>query len=107
MGIVADFGELLVHQISWEQRVSVDSYGKASFGAAIVFTARIDYKRRNFVNAQGQIILTRGTVVIGGTPLVQPGDRITLPDGSTPPILDASTVDDLEGVAYHTEVTFG
>jgi hypothetical protein len=45
--------------------------------------------------------------VIGGTPLVQPGDRITLPNGSQPPILDASTTDDFEGVPYYTEVMFG
>ena len=73
----------------------------------MTYTARVDYKRRNYVNAAGQVVATRGLVIIGGTPNVQPGDRITLPDGSQPKILDASTVDDLAGVPYHTEVSFG
>ena len=107
MPILDDFAAELVHVITWSKLTGRDAYGKPVYAAPVSYTARVDFERRNWTNAEGVVVSTRGTVVIGGTPLVQPGDRIILPDGSMPPIMDASTTDDMEGVPYYTEVAFG
>ena len=107
MAILTDFADLLPHPISWEQRSSVDAYGTPTYSSAQSFNSRVDFRRRSFVNPLGQLIGTTGSIVVGGTPIIQPGDRITLPNGAQPPILDASVVDDENGVPYCTLVTLG
>jgi hypothetical protein len=107
MAILADFADLLPHDITWEERTGQDSYGKPTYAAAVAFKARVDYRRRNFVNAQGRIIETRGEVIVGGTPAIDPEDKVTIPGGEAPQIMDAFVVDDDAGVPYYTHVIFG
>jgi hypothetical protein len=107
MGILADFADLLPHLITWERVASVSDDGTPTYDPAQSFTARVDYKRSSLVTTQGDLIGTRGSVIVGGTPIVRPGDRITLPDGSQPPILDAAVTDDEVGVPYVTIITLG
>jgi len=107
MAILADFADLLPHRIIWERTTSVSDDGTSTYAAAQTFSARVDFKRSSLVNTQGGLVGTRGSVIVGGTPAIRPSDRITLPDGSQPPILDASVIDDDAGIPYCTMVTIG
>jgi hypothetical protein len=107
MPILDDFADMLPHQVIWERRLGADEYGTPTFDLPLTFSARVDYKLANFISVTGQLMAIRGTVIVGGTPTIRPEDRVTLHDGSQPPILDAAVVDDFEGVPYYTSVTFG
>lgn len=107
MAILDDFADMLPHDITWRKRTGQDAYGKPTYAAAVAFKARVDYRRRNFMNPSGQMVETRGEVIVGGTPPIEPVDEVTIPGGDIPQIMDAYVVDDIEGVPYYTHVIFG
>jgi hypothetical protein len=88
---------------------SVDGEGTSTPGPPKSYPARIERKSRLVMNAAGQMVQQAGVVFIGGPviPLVSNRDRMTLPDGTTPPIIVANRMDDQFGVPHHVEISFG
>lgn len=87
---VSDWLDLMPATVTYEAVASRDEYGKpATYSAAVSYRARVSYTTRRVINrANGQDAVSSTTVWLNGNiPSMQPDDRITLPDGSTPKIL--------------------
>lgn len=103
--------------VSFERCMGSDGYGTITFAAAVPLRAIVDWTQKPVRTAQGIMTTTRATVtlldvaalsaVTGGLG-VQDEDRITLPDGSTGPILDiGGFIDRVTGEPVATEVMLG
>jgi len=83
-----------------------NAYGDASYASsATTYVARVEGKQHEVVDTRGQDVLARGMVFIGptstgGLPAVKVQDKVTLPDGTTPPLLAVDTVRDRDGVNH-------
>jgi len=100
---VSPFADLMVHTITLERRVSVDQYGSATFGAGTHFKCRVVGQERFTRGAGGQEVVSTTTIYILGDNNIQSVDRITLPDGTQPPIIAVRTYPDEFGT-HHQEV---
>jgi hypothetical protein len=105
---VSDFLDLMPATVTFAHVTGRDGYGKASFGIAASYRARVVYKMIRTSNIfTGQDAVADGEVWLAGT--VTPSDmdeRITLPDGSTPKILNWEQFSDGDG-PHHTVIHFG
>ncbi len=101
-----DFGDLMIDTVSHARPISRDGYGKSTFGADSMFLARITHGYRAIRSATGNFNMSRGIVWIINAPTINADDRLTLPDGDTPPILNIARFFDDSG-AHHTKVYFG
>jgi len=93
-------------------------YGDATYAAAVDHLALVSKRVRERRRADGSIVVTMAKVTFlrpveangtaGRQEPVDPRDRITLPDGSTGPIVDAAgLVDPDTGAPYQTSVWLG
>lgn len=83
--------------------------GAGTFGTAVTYACRIEWKQSRVVDAQGEARLSQGRVIIAGIQSVGVRDRLTLPSGHTPltpPILAVEKSPDPFGVAASTVVYF-
>jgi hypothetical protein len=95
---------MLVHTISHAAWLSQDGYGAPTFGTPVLRPARVEPQVRRITNAQGQERVSRALVFLDGEVVLDLRDRLTLPDGTVPPIqridtltdADTATVDHLE-----------
>jgi hypothetical protein len=85
---------------------SRDSYGKPTFGTSTSHKAHIVNQVRMLGNPFGEDLVGKGTVYIFGTTTATNESILTLPDGSTPPILDVTQRYDETG-RHHDEIIFG
>jgi hypothetical protein len=105
---VSDFLDLMPDTVTYQAVTSRDIYGKPSYGAASSYRARVIYKTmRTTSMTSGQEVLAAGCVWLAAT-LAPPDidDRITLPNGGLPKILNYERFTD-EGGVHHTKVLFG
>lgn len=104
---VSDWLDLMPDTVSYEPLASRDGEAKPSFGTLVSYRARVVYKEiRTSNRASGQDAIGAGEVWFAGvlTPTID--DRITLPGGAQPNILNWSTYTDEDG-PHHTKVIFG
>lgn len=105
--MLSDLAPLFGATIQHAPATGFNAYGEpASFGPATPYAARVVYRARQIRDAKGQRTISRGEVWIAGTPAVGLNDTITLPDGSTPPILSVELLTDENGPS-HAHVYFG
>lgn len=90
--------------ITHAARSSYDGYGKAAYGTAVSRNALIVRKHVKRTSVMGNEIVSRTQVVILDQVSVAITDRITLPDGTYPPILDVESPLDGDGNPYMTVV---
>lgn len=105
---VSDFLDLMPDTVTYTPVASRDQYGKPTFGTARTYRARVVYKTiRTSSMVSGQETIAAGEVWLAGT-LAPPDvdDKITLPNGATPIILNFERFTDDEGV-HHTKILFG
>jgi hypothetical protein len=105
---VSDFLDLMPDTVTYRAVTSRDNYGLPSYGSASSYRARVVYKTlRTTSMSSGQEVLAAGEVWLAGTPSPPDiDDKITLPDGSTPKILNFERFTDEAGV-HHTKILFG
>ncbi len=103
---VSDYHDLMPDTVTHKVMTGRDAYQKPTFGAGTDFKARVLFRQRWVRAADGTEKLSRGTVWIGATPVIDPEDEITLPDGSTPPILVVERIPDEKGI-HHVKIFFG
>lgn len=83
---------------------TVNDYGTPSYSAASTFDAVVEDVVRLVTAPDGREEVSRTTVyVLSSSAAVGVQDRITLPNGATPRILNVATLDDDEG-QHHVEV---
>ena len=93
---------------------STDSYnavGDKTYTTGKTYSARVVYGLHQVVDASGREVTAAGKIYIGqsstgGLPSVTPNCKVTLPDDSTPPIINVSRYGDelTTGTDYHHEV---
>jgi len=103
---VTDWKDLFPHTVTVASVLSRDKYGGPTYGSGIDYSARVLYKNVRTTDARGVEVLAKGVVWIQGTPSIGLDDKITLPDGTTPPILNVQMVPDERGT-HHVKVYFG
>lgn len=103
---VSDWLPLMPDTLYHTEFTGRSDYGKPTYGSAVSYRCRVVYKTKNVRDKQGNIVVARGTVWIAGTPTISPEDQITLPDGTTPPILSADLFTDDTG-NHHVRCYFG
>jgi len=104
---VSDWADLMPHTVTYAVPSSRDAYGKITFATGVTYQARVVYKQTRIVNRMnGQDSIATGQVWLHAAILPSIDARLTLPDGSTPIILNWETFPDEDG-NHHTKVYFG
>jgi hypothetical protein len=103
--------------VTYERSLGDNGYGAINYAPPIEMKALVDWKQRMVRTAAGQLTVTRATVTfLDVNTLLQvteykglnDEDKITLPDGTTGPILDmGGFVDPGTGIPYATEAMIG
>lgn len=97
MPIERDFLALMPHQVTIQRFTGRDLFGQPQYGPPEVYRARVVGKQRLVRSRDGTEKVSATQVYVFGAPAVSVEDRITLPDGSQPPILAVSRVPDETG----------
>jgi len=76
--------------------------GKKSFGEAEAVSARVDYRQvekkvMSKGTAKGELHISTAQIMMEGDQSITLNDRITLPDGTKPPILAIEKIPDVSG----------
>lgn len=103
---VGDWNDLMPHTITVAELSGRDGYGAPAYGSEASYTARVIYKPTKVRGPEGNDVVAKGLVWISGTPTIDTEDRLTLPDGSTPPIMAVDRIPDEDG-EHHVKVYFG
>lgn len=102
-----DFLPLMLQTITVQHQSAVDKYGKPSWGSSDSYRCRIMNTERMVRDSEGREIVEAGRAVVWGVVSgVSVKDRIVLPDGSTPPVVTVSTMQDTTG-DHHSVIGFG
>ena len=93
--------DLMPAEVVVETYISSDSYAKPVFATpSNTYRARVVYKTRRMLSPSGEVIVSRGIVWLATVDPVSDKDRITLPDGTQPLILNVDQVPDENGPLY-------
>lgn len=104
---ISDWEDMMPQVVTYEAPASRNEYGAITFAAAVSYRARVVYKQTRIVNRiNGQDSIATGQVWLAGAIRPSIDARITLPDGSTPIILNWEMFPDEEG-DHHTKLYFG
>jgi len=103
--------------VSYERFTGQDGFGDKTYAAAVDLKAIVDWKQTQVRTTTGLLTVSRAAVTFldidalvaatGGAGIGD-DDKITLPDGTTGPILDmAGFIDAVTGIPVATEVFLG
>ena len=74
-----------------------DRYSQSSYSPDVEYVAFIENKQRIIRDVAGREVVSNATIYLDRVVRLTLNDRITLEDGSTPPIVSAQTFDDEYG----------
>jgi len=103
---VNDFLDMMPATIIHSPFVSRDSYGQPTYGSSTNYRARIVYKDTIIRGVDGSELVSRQQCWVNGTPSIRPTDKVTLPDGTSPPIFNVEKFSDESG-DHHVKIFFG
>jgi hypothetical protein len=97
-----DLLELMPFTITIASVTSVDKFNKRTYGSAVSYRCRIVARMEQVVTedgrqAQSSHILWVAPPASGVIPNLRPNCKLTLPDGTTPPVLAIETYPDEDG----------
>lgn len=103
--------------VTFERDLGTDAYGTKAYGTVVSLRAIVDWRQKQVRTPTGILSVSRASVMFldiaalvaatGGTG-ISDNDKITLPDGTTGPILDLSGfIDAGTGQPLATEVFLG
>jgi hypothetical protein len=93
--------------VSHAAYLSRNEYGVPTYEAAVDRPALVEMKSRWLRRTEGSEIVARATVTILENVTVTVLDKITLPDGSTGPILDVQGLADPVSGLFYAQVFLG
>ena len=100
--------DLMPHTIRVSKLTSTDRYGKPSFGSWTPVRCLIAAEQRLVRATDGQQVLTSSVAYCySPTFAITVRDKVELPDGTTPPLLNVSTDSDEKGVAMAVTISLG
>lgn len=88
----------LNQEATLEAALTKDNYGQYSYDTAVTVACRIAQKVQKIINSQGKEVISHSMVYLNGSQTVTVNDRITLPDGTTPEILQIGSTAKANGV---------
>lgn len=109
MSFERDFLELMPDTVTITQRSGSNAYGEHTFSGATTHRARIVKKIEMLRTIRGEEKVSDTVVWVAGNgtfPNVEPDDKVTLPDGTTRPVLQIHTFGDDDG-NHHVKVYLG
>jgi hypothetical protein len=107
MGWDADFLDLMPHSVVVSTRASHSAYGTAVYSTSgSTYRARVLTKPGFVRSAQGENVAFHTVVWVASTGSIDISSRLTLPDGTTPPIVAMERVPDEDGT-YHSKIMCG
>jgi len=92
--------------IAHEPYAEDDGYGGVTYGAAVTRYVIASKSIKQVIGQSGQITVSNSQVLILANVAVNFRDRITLPDGTQPPIIGVQGVWNKDAGMYYTEVLF-
>lgn len=107
MAFESDFEDMMPHNVVRKAFSTLDGYGKPTYATAgSTYSALVQYDQKLVRAFDGTEKISTAQVIMACTGTINPDDKITLPDGTSPPILNISKLSDDEG-QHHVEVYFG
>lgn len=107
MSLETDFRDLCVQTVTVLARTGRNSDGSDSFtGTASTYRARVANTKKWVRNSEGVATQASHMAWILSTGIIAADSKITLPDGSTPPLLSIANYPDQDG-GHHVEAMFG
>jgi hypothetical protein len=94
---------MLTDTITHAAYVSQDSYGQPTYAAGVSHAARIDYRVRRFMTAQGQERVSQAVVYLAWDFALDLRDKLTLDDGTSPALQRVDRFKDEVGNPHHYE----
>ena len=95
---------LLTETVQHAAYASRDAYGQMTYGTPVARPARIEYGTAVVTNRQGEDVITHAKVFMAGDFTLRAEDALTLPDGTTPPIIRLAPWTDTDGLLHHYEI---
>lgn len=102
-----DLTALLNQTVTIAVYTARDVYGTPAWGAGVEYPARVSGFVPLEQDTHDDAAPLSGVIHMDGNVPVAPGDRITLPDGSTPTIIRVDRFTDDDGSPYATRVVCG
>ena len=107
MSLEAAFIEIMNDSVTLAAVSAKDAYGKRTWAAPTTVThCRVQSGDHKVLDQQGQEQLAIGRVYIPNKPAIGLNYKLTLPDGSQPPILAINYLAD-DSADHHTVVHYG
>ena len=106
MAFESDFLELCVHSITRNAFASLNAYGAPTYSTqSSTFAARVVYENTLVRAFDGTQSVARTHVTVATTAIWNPKDKVTLPDGTYPPMISMNIIPDENG-AHHIKMYF-
>lgn len=107
MTIDAQLLEIMVDTITLAAVSTKDAYGKRTWAtASSVTNCRVQTGSHKVIDNAGAEAVAVGKVYVPGSPTLTLNHKLTLPDGTSPPILQVERVGDEIG-SNHTVIHYG
>lgn len=105
MAFADKFLDMMTDTVTWAVLTSRNDFGVPTYAAGTSFEARVVRKHKLVRDAAGDQVVSTAQAWIGGTPAINPQDKVTLSDGTSPPIIAVERFQDEVG-ASHSVVFF-
>ena len=106
MTALADFDDMLAQSIVYKPFSSRTAGGTATFGTASTYQARVVNTNKQTRDLQGNVVQASYIAYVASTSVLSARGLFTLPDGTTPPVLNVTVWPDENG-NYAQRVMFG
>jgi hypothetical protein len=103
-----ELAELLTQTLTVEPKTGRDKYDRLTYGPAVSYGCRVTNKQVLVALPDGSTRTSRAYVILDAdAAALDREDKVTLPDGSKPPILSITPLNDEDGSVHHLEVYTG
>ena len=111
-GVEQDFLDWFQQEVILEPRTGMNAHAEPTYGPAFREMARVVQRNRMVRDSKGEERVSTVQVYLNGTILADRfttaqnlvNARLTLPDGTQPPIISATVMPDEKGETYYVEV---
>lgn len=97
MPVDATFLALMIHTVTLSGPPTRDDFGKPTYPQAVQLKGRVENTREEVRTADGDVVEAKTKLFLPGAPAVTTESRITLPDGTSPPIVSVAQESDARG----------
>ena len=99
-------GDIMGQSVTIYKATGMDGYGKRTYATSgtVYSPARVQMQNKLVRDPQGREIILVGVVYVLGNCNVAIGDKIVLPDGTSPVIVDVNTEYDIDMTVHHTVI---